>query len=204
MLLQTGGRACPTNRVLAFALLLALLTPGSVAAEGSIPRWASCRAPVGEYCVDPRTVSSDTSLRSALLAAVDTAASDTYRSLKDRVIYIDVERFHALANSVSADTMPLPGNRVAYDQEGAIALCRQKDEGCNLPDAAYVRIGAVKNSEGKLEIFGTIRYVFPYAPSPGEPMPRGMSDGRLRVFTVTLERSGAGWRVVEVLTDESA
>ncbi len=150
-------------------------------------------------------MSPDTSLTAALLAAVDTAASDEeYRSIKDRLIYVDVDRFLALAGNAGGETFALPVNRKSYDEDAAIAICQQKDESCTLPGEAYVRIFAVARSGEQLKVRGGMRYFFPYTPQPGVPIPRGLSDTWLRTFIVTLERTAGGWKVSYVLTEEAA
>lgn len=145
----------------------------------------------------------DTSLTSALILVVDTAATlEGHHALKDRTTYVDRQHFVALAGGVAADTVSLPGNWVLYDQETAIAECRLKDGGCSKPGEAYVRIRSVTTEASTLIVFGTIRYHLPYDRTLPGPHPRGVSDTSLRVFTVRVQRSPGGWTVTSASANQ--
>lgn len=150
------------------------------------------------------TAPTDTSLTSALLVAVDTAASDAeYPSIRDRLIYVDVNRFLAFAGNANGENVPLPLNRRNYDEVASIASCRVKDESCDLPGEAYVRIFAVEKLGEQLKVRGSLRYHFPFEAQPGVPTPRGLSETSLRTFSVTLQRVAGGWAATYVLTEEA-
>lgn len=147
----------------------------------------------------------DTSLTSALILVVDTTATaEGHHALKDRTMYVDRQHFVALAGCVAGDTVSLPANWVLYDQEAAIAQCRLKDDECSKPGEAYVWIESVTAEGSTLIVFGTIRYFLPYDRTLLEgPTPRGLSDTKLRVFTVRVQRSPEGWTVTRASAIEA-
>lgn len=141
----------------------------------------------------------DTSLLTAFLLAVDTAAAPAeHQSLRARTIYVDVATFAQEAKLAHVPERPLPEKWKSY-HEADLAACLAAPA-CGGPTTAFVRTHRVDYlADGSLVILGAIHYAeLPRARPATTRGIAGTGGARIRQFNVILTRSQSGWKVVRV------